>query len=44
MSYKDFGVSLLICKNGYKNSFFSFLTIAVDFLWEEEYLCSIIFI
>ena len=27
-----FGVSLFICKNGYKNSF-SFLMVAVDFCW-----------
>jgi hypothetical protein len=27
----NFGVSLLIAKNGYKSSLFSFLTIAADF-------------
>jgi hypothetical protein len=40
--YFDRVISLLICKNRYKNSLFSFFTIATNFLWEEEYLCSII--
>jgi len=30
MSSLNFGVSLLICNNGYKNSLFSFFTIAAD--------------
>jgi len=34
----NFGVSLLISKNGYKNSLFSSLMVAADFWWEEEYL------
>jgi hypothetical protein len=30
MSFWNFGVPLLICKNEYKNSIFSFFTLAAD--------------
>jgi len=36
MSSWKFSVSLLICKNGYKNSLFSIFTMAVDFTLSEK--------